>query len=607
MPNIMVQPRSKWGFASPSKGVIQHDVKEGHKQQLLQEAASLLPDYAHLSDELMKNELHYIDSARVKNQLDSYTAEYMNKYSQNPFWSFSREGRNMAKAMQGVVKNPVLQQLGQQYKQDVARWEKADDDGLTPQFDVNENGIRTLGPDGKVTRKFNLDKGDTALTLDDTYHYINNVVGGAAGGFNYEMSSDKDLHSNIEKAFSNIGDDKVARDILDEGTRIVQAGNNRQVNARLNWLKGQGLSQADLNRIYAEYAKKAGRFDMNEAKKYAVKYVNDYANGVRDSTSDISYIDDVRKQGLGLGGPNPKEVQLPTTYSSAVLGSEGKRSIMLQTPGGAVNIGEGNILSNDVFKDAPRAYAEDGVEYKSHKIGDLDVFRKAIANGAYVPVATTNRDAGVTSGQLVQAPKSIFKNMVISESEPPSLQVMIRDDKGNPASADDVQRINQVMQSKSPVPQDLRKYFVVDQSGQPQLNRGYFLHGQGMVPRRRGGTFGFTSDEDKEASDYFSNLGHNSIDDDLTRQEYNEYSGRKDKISGPSFGFNDQVYKVDVFIPVTNTEIFMGDKVRGTSDALLMGDTSRLQSANVPVDKGYLGLAPFNQVTNPNRYVEYPH
>lgn len=602
--NIMMQPRSRWGFASPSKGLVNYEVREGHKQQLLQEAASLLPDYAKLTDTLLKNEMHYADNVRAKNVLDSYTQAYMENYQKNPYYSFSREGRNLSKSMQAVVQNPALQSLAQQYKIDQGRLDQADKDGVTQQYDVNENGIKVQTSDGQVKRKFRVEDGDTPLTIGDSYQYVHNITGGSGGGFKYDMSNGTDVNNNIEKAFSGIGDDKVARDILEEGKRIVQQGNNRQVNSRIQWLLAQGISQSDLNYIYADYAKKTGRFDINEAKKYAVHYINDYASGVRDSTSDISYIDDIRK-GKSPGG-SEKEVQLPTSYSSAILGSEGKRSITLATPQGNVLVGEGNILTNDIFKEAPKSYTEDGVENKSHKITDLDVFRKAIANGAFVPAAISNKDQGINAGDMTQAPKSVFKNMVISESEAPSLQVMIKDNKGNPASAGDVQRINGVIQSKKVIPQDLQKYFTVI-DGQPQLNRGYFLHGQALSPRKRSTLIGSTSAEDKEASDYFSNLGHNSIDDDLTRQEYNQYNGSKDKLGSTMVGFDDQVYKVDVFIPVTNTEIFMGDKVRGTQDALLMGDTSRLQDPSTPVDKAYMGLGPFNQVTNPRRYSYFPN
>lgn len=600
--NILQAPRSRWGFATPSKGLLEYETKQGMRQQLLQEASSLVPDYQSLTDTLMKNDLHYADAQRVRSVLDQYTEEYLNNYRSNPFYSFSRDARNLSKAMQSVVNSPTLRALSQQYSKDKARWEQADKDSVTPMTDVNELGIKTLTSDGKVIRKRTLDRGDTPLTIDDSYHYVSNIVGGSGGGFNYDMSSDQDLLNNLDKAFQNIGEDRIGRDLLDEGQRVVQSGNNRQVNSRIDWLKQQGLSQSNLNRIYAEYFKKSGDYNMDAAKKYAIQYVNNYASGVRESSNDQSYFPEARK---GSAEASAKQVQLPTTYTSAILGSEGKRAITLQTPAGSVMVGEGNILTNDIFKDAPKIYTEDGQSHQSHRLMDLDVFRKAISNGAYVPVAVTNKDAGVKAGDFANLDQSAVKEMVISETDPPSLQVMIVDKNNKPANADDVQRLNATITSRKAIPEDLKKYFDVN-DGVPTLRRGYFLHGTGLVPRRRGTIFGGTINEDKKASDQLTDYGHNSVDDDLTRQEYNQYSGKDTKAGSSWIGFDDQIYKVDVLIPVTNSEIFMGDKVRGTQDALLMGDSSRLQDPSVPVDRAYLGLAPFNQVQNPNNYLYFP-
>lgn len=620
-PNVMIQPRSKWGFASPNKGLVQYEIKEGHKQQLLQEAASLLPDYAKLSDELLKNKLHHVDSTRVKNKLDSYTQAYMDKYSQNPFFSFSREGRNLAKEMQGVVKDPMLTALTQQYEKDVQRWDQADKDGVSTEYDVNEQGIRVLNTaTGRVERKFNLDsKTDRPLTIDESYHYINNVVGGASGGFNYEMSSAKDLDSTIEKAFSNIGNDHTERDILAEGKKIVEGGNVRQVDTRIKWLLNQGLSQGNLNRIYAEYTKKAGKFDINEAKKYALHYVNNYAESKKDHVSNISYIDDIKKEAAGYGGVSDKQIPLNTYYNSVMLASDGQKELHLKSPGGSISVGVGNIITNDVFKNAPKSYTKDGVEYKSHRVTDLDIFRSILPQGMFIQAEASNEEKNIRAGEFTQAPQAAYKNMTISQLEAPSNQIMVKDNRGRPAGPDDLLRLSKIFgvtsdqlsnkefkpTSKTPVPENLKKYFSINSNGVPELQRSYFIHGVGITPKRRGGILGFVTNDDKEASDYFTSLGRNSIDDDGTRQEYNEYSGKKDELS--TSGLNDQNYRVDVFIPMNNSEILMGAQARGTQDAFLINDFSRMSNLNIPVDKGYLGLAPFNQVSDPNKYMSYPN
>lgn len=611
--SVMNPPRSRWGFANPSRGFIEHQVKEGNKQQLLQQASSLVPDYSKLSESLMNNEMHYADQQRMKNLLDTVTQGYMENYNRNPFYSFSRDARNLTRTMYHIVNNPAIKQLGQQYEYDRARWEEGRKDGLITNYDVNENGV-LVGTavrdeagnvvDYKVARKRAVEKGDIPLTLNDTYHYISRTAGGQYGGFNYEMSTDQDLLNNLDKSFQNLGEDKIKEDILEKGLEIASSDNRRQIIARIEWLKNNGLSKADLNNLYSRYFKQTGDFNMDNARRFAIKYIADYAQGIIHNVTESQYFNDVRKAAVGGGGEGGTTRELPVPYVSAFLDGGPRQVSQIRTNEGAVAIGEGNVIAG-ILEDA-----------KSRKIKNLPVLNQLSTAGGFIVNQTDDKEARLQNGDFVDLPALAFEDMVVSDrvDKAPKMMVLPVGPDGRPANINDVAEIGAVLQQERPIPERLRKYFrrasandvkdgLAEKPGDPILNQRYFTHVTANIPQRRHGVFYATKGKDSEVNEALIKYGHTSIDDDRLRESYNTGVG-EDVVS--STGFNDRIYEVDLFIPVTKTEPFMQDKVRGTTDALLIGDSSRLRDPSRPVSRAHFGLEPFNKVKNRSNYATFP-
>jgi len=605
--NVTSPTRSRWGFSNPSKGLIEYQVKEGQKQQLLSQAASLVPDYSKLSEALMQNEMHFADQQRMKNLLDTVTQGYMENYNRNPFYSFSRDARNLTRTMFHIVNNPTIKQLSQQFEYDRARWEEGRKDGLISNYDVNENGVLVGTPvrdeagnvvDYKVTRKRAVEQGDTPLTLNDTYQYITKRAGGQYGGFNYEMSTDQELLNNLDKSFQNLGEDKIKRDILEEGREIASSNNRRQIIARVNWLLNNGLSKADLNNLYSRYFKQTGDFNMDNARKFAVKYIADYAEGIHNPVTESQYFNDVRKAAVGgAGGGSEKEAQIPVTYSTAFQGAGVPQLSMIQTTDGAKILAEGRVIAGII---------QPG---ESRKVKDLPVLREIIASGGYIMNQVDDRESGIHNGDFVRMPNIAFEDMVISDraEQAPKMTILPVDKDGNPANANDIVEIGAVLEQERPVPARLRKYFrqatakdvsdgLAQRPGDPILNQAYFTHVTAQLPQRRWRTgIGGTKGPDEEITEVLNKYGYTSIDDNRLRDSYNQGVG-EEVAEHRIIGFDDRIYEVDLFIPVTNTEPFMQDKVRGTTDALLLGDSSRLRDPSRPVSRAYFGLEPYNMV-----------
>lgn len=615
--NVTSPTRSRWGFSNPSKGLIEHQVKEGNKQQLLSQAASLVPDYSKLSEALMQNEMHFADQQRMKNLLDTVTQGYMENYNRNPFYSFSRDARNLTRTMFHIVNNPSIKQLGQQFEYDRARWEEGRKDGLISNYDVNENGVLVGTPlrdeagnvvDYKVARKRAVEQGDTPLTLNDTYQYITKRAGGQYGGFNYEMSTDQDLLNNLDKSFQNLGEDKIKRDILEEGREIASSNNRRQIIARVNWLLNNGLSKADLNNLYSRYFKQTGDFNMDNARKFAVKYIADYAEGVHNPVTESQYFNEVRKAAAGGGeGGGGTTRELPIPYVTAFLDGGPTQPSQIITRDGAVVVGEGKVISGII---------EEG---KSRKIKNLPVLSQIAASGGFIVNQTDDKEEGISNGDFVRMPNIAFEDMVVSDrvDKAPKMLTLPMGPDGKPANANDIAEIGAVLEQERPVPARLRKYFrqatskdvsegLAQRPGDPILNQGYFAQVTAQLPQRKWRTgLGGTKGPDEEITEVLNKYGHTSIDDNRLRDSYNQGVG-EEVAEHRIIGFDDRIYEVDLFIPVTNTEPFMQDKVRGTTDALLLGDSSRLRDPSRPVSRAHFGLEPFNMVKNKSKFSTFP-
>lgn len=137
-------PGSGWHDTSPNSGTVARQIRSQTKAQLLQEAASLVPDASKLSEELIKHKISGGDKAFFVGRLNQMLNDYLQEYNSNPFFAFSKKGKDLAKEMQRHVNHPILTQLEVENEHNEALRKRAIEKGIDSQVNVVNGKISVL-------------------------------------------------------------------------------------------------------------------------------------------------------------------------------------------------------------------------------------------------------------------------------------------------------------------------------------------------------------------------------------------------------------------------------------------------------------------------------
>lgn len=102
---------SPWVTHRVNPNLLKAKMKYATLDKLLAESASLVPDSQKLSEELLKYKTSPGDKAKFSSRLNALMTDYLTKYQENPFYAFSREGKQSARAMQRIAQDPMLTSL----------------------------------------------------------------------------------------------------------------------------------------------------------------------------------------------------------------------------------------------------------------------------------------------------------------------------------------------------------------------------------------------------------------------------------------------------------------------------------------------------------------
>jgi len=102
---------SPWVTRRVNPNLLKAKMKYATLDKLLAESASLVPDSQKLSEELLKYKTSPGDKAKFSSRLNALMTDYLTKYQENPFYAFSREGKQSARAMQRIAQDPMLTSL----------------------------------------------------------------------------------------------------------------------------------------------------------------------------------------------------------------------------------------------------------------------------------------------------------------------------------------------------------------------------------------------------------------------------------------------------------------------------------------------------------------
>jgi hypothetical protein len=279
---------SPWITTSPAPKLIRHEVQKAKKQQLLTEAQSLVPDSGKLTDILDKSELGPADKIIVGDKLNSTYSGYVEKYNENPYYAFSKEGKDRVREMQRIVSDPKNTLYSQLYK------------AATEERKRVQNNLGFVNYDKGSVKMINKSTGkieDVALgqinfteysplTTGEEFNYRANVAGFANNPTEFKVNQEdySKVIDKIDKFLSNTGDYKYQQIFEGQPLSKISSSNFTQIKSKADLIKSAaGLSESEYNAILAQYYTPrilAGeKVTEQEGQKYLLDLVDSIKSG----------------------------------------------------------------------------------------------------------------------------------------------------------------------------------------------------------------------------------------------------------------------------------------------------------------------------------------
>jgi hypothetical protein len=590
-----------------AEGLMQQSADRGAmRQNLLQQAASLLPDYQTLSDTLLEYDLPFADAQRVRGQLDGMTSAYMDAYGRDPFYAFTQEGRSMAKRMQKLVTQPELKMAQDLKKQNDKELDKALQEGVLDKVLVNAEGIAVLRNGRKQYVQKPLET-DQILTVHDEYRYLNEVQGSAGGKYVVPMRSFDKAMQSVRNAFDKIGDTQWKQENIDPNGLLssITSGksNEKQISQAVDMLINKGgLSNEDWNTLKSEYLSSVasgqlqGEFTDSAAKRSVIEMV--LSNAKKNVSTDAATTYD--ENPFIKAKKNAIDIEKGATLSGierGFYGMNGTRPRAQVTPQGVVAANNARKIGAELFQTSTQeVYIDElGNRFKSHKIKDIPLTADA-QETIYALAVKDGKTA--KSGEFMRLPADIYRHGVIAdgttgEEDAPAFTSEYVGPDGKLIPYNVAQKILTIIErGDSKIPQEYRKYVTPDETGKPTLNVAQFMDAAVYVPKQRS-VFG--SSVDTSASTTMLEEHGYEMGYDKNSQDYiNQHSGNATPIikHTSDFGLNleDGYYKVRVKIPVSSYFQIRGaggEKVyTQLEDAHF--DTGNFQKQGVPINPALL-------------------
>lgn len=377
-------------FALPnrSRKLTQLQTQAAAKQQLLTEAASLQPDYDAVTKALLDKELYSADYTPVADRVNGIVSEYVSNFNKDPFYAFTRKGRQTARVLKEILNDPALRQYEADAKISDDNYKRAKDKNLGGDYLVDGNRVAVIR-DGKrdwmdIDNLNQLDskKNEGVLTVDDDHYYTRNAFGVRAGVPTYSMSSIKDVEDKIRSAFANAGSTDLqgtARNTSDGiDTAWRRKSNRQQLGIMANNLINKELTKEDLNTLKSKYLQSAPNPSNAGFKQWLNDRVISVAEGradtVQENKEDVSL--DLKRAKAAGEAQLGKEPLSPA--HGIITGFYSSRPIIREEKGTGT-FTKGNLLPiKETFERSRGKYKDpNGVEYTSRKLSDLDVFSDA--------------------------------------------------------------------------------------------------------------------------------------------------------------------------------------------------------------------------------------
>lgn len=537
----------------------------------LSQGAVQTPDGKTFANVILDRELHGADASMYLGQINNLANHYLSKYAENPFYAFTKQGKDQVRAMQQIVNDPAMKAMESIKKANDKEFERVSEKGLQTSFIFDDFGNIAVIDREEGRRKFvNPEEFDPnsqyALNIADDYTLIETQEGSRRRAA-YDVDSFDEVMKNIRATVQGLGTDKwkeeydtvkSLRDIgVDENVpvsvSIERETNQAQLNEVVGRLMNNGLSPTAVKTLKSHYFRmnpnELGAEGSNQrAQEWMVDQINRVARGERIETYRPT-----TKDLVGVSGSGGKSGQLDNKLAiNQILDNEfGTNRTTTLDQHGNLTISQGHAVPEQFMKDLdnPIQDPDSQLEYANFNVETNPWFQVGDKDNIQVAVVNDLEEGDLKSGDYVNIPYDMIRGGAIKPGPKPGTIVYRYVDKsGKVISPAKYQEIAEKAKNQNLTAEEINQYTTVD----PETNEVAFimqpmLETQVMVPRKIG-LFGEDSST-KETSSFLKQYGHRSTEH--FTEDFIRHSGRNIDPTGKAFGVDDEVFVVDVLLPLS--------------------------------------------------------
>lgn len=400
--NPMITPTQGWRVTGPGGKALRSLVMNQTRSQLLAEAASLTPDYNKLVETFQKNNLSPATTKMYASAINNEMQDYLTKYRDNPFYAFSREGRDKASKLQRLASDPTFKYDASAYESSKKEYEKAGETLKDYNYDNGYIFVQDKNNPGEFKKISAFDTYDpekhNAMTADDEYNVLTGHLGFADGreAFKVNMSKISDVRDRLNKEFNDSGYLRKEMEDMDMKTNYYTVMNKFN-----SFMEKLPLSESDKNAIMSKYIGDKISAGQKPSKKEAQEYM---FNFVKDIADFKIYSDEKPSStsGDGTTGKGTKGViPLSVFEQNAMTGKPLSFSID-NGRGAAASIPVRHIDSTDFLSSDKKIKTKDFGEQPVRNARDLKFMKVIGQDNLYIPDMTPEG-----MGKLVPMPASV--------------------------------------------------------------------------------------------------------------------------------------------------------------------------------------------------------
>lgn len=547
------------GFVLPSLRSAQ--TQTTNRANVLGAAQRLVPDAQTFAQAILDKDLHGAVSNRYVGAINQLAGDYLGKYQRNPFYAFSKEGKDQVRKMQEIVTNPAFGSLETIKKQNLKEIDRVSEKGLLDQLVVTDGGgISVMNTETGRNEIVSFDN------VDPTKHRIHNIAT-HYGQFDqtegdrlisYDISSVDEVTKEIRDLFRNVNKDQWKGEVDKlkslEGigiagevpvTEVRERESNRdQIQSMVHYLGNQGLSSTARNTLMSQYFRNnpselGTEGATDRAAEWMVKQIDNLARGQRLDTNKVTTKDISGLSGAGGGASAFQQILPMDELAIRAHGSRSKQTVDAK----------GDMISYD----APvlhRDYQHDPQNMIKSASG-RNVVDRGIDNDRLLQVGDTDnlQVMNVESGEYDKLPLNLITNS-ITDIDPKAATMVYKpvDANGKVISNSKFAEI-QKKQNLGEI-SNAEKIRYLDANGQIRLMPGFEV--RKIIPRERG--FMGIDFDDRGTSEFFETRGYEASTERVS--DYNEYSGT-DALDS-NILLPDKAFVADIFIPMPDQYIDVG-------------------------------------------------